>query len=297
MPLKLAIGIPTCGRPRAVEACLDSIAANVTTEHRVIVVDSLITDAGRQMYARYPGVTVIAREKPIGPSEARRLIAAEADTDLVLFLDDDNLVTPGSVEALLKHLDDHPEVDIAAGAWREDRAEQRRALGQYFHFGRNARGDAVYKEFVLVDEALRLGLSAVRVDGVQATMLVRRAVFERASFDPRYDFFFELYDFFMQCRQQNVRIEALPGVIFDHRPVPYEGATLKQTSDREVDRRRFAAKWSMEPVEGRDATAGGGKGKRPPGRRSLLRRVARRIVGGSSKPAGRGGGRRNRDAD
>lgn len=248
MPPILTIGIPTCGRPAAIEACLASVREHVTVEHHVIVVDSLLTNEARAGYGRYPNVRCIGFTDPIGPSAARKLISDAAETPYVLFLDDDNLVTPGSVEALLAHLEGHPEVGIAAGGWDQDGSLGKRALGQYFHFGQSGERQVVYKSFVTIEGAERLELSSVRVDGVLATMMVRRRLFEQVGFDPQYDFFYELWDFFMQCRERGVQIDALPGVIFAHHPVPYTGTTRRQTSVTASDRARFAAKWSLDPI-------------------------------------------------
>ena len=109
-------------------------------------------------------------------------------------------MTPGSVEGLLAHLEAHPEVEIAAGAWNQEGGLAKRALGQYFHVGRIGERQVIYKSFVTMDAAERLELSSVRVDGVLATMMIRTRLFKDVAFDPQYDFFFELFDFFMQCR-------------------------------------------------------------------------------------------------
>jgi GT2 family glycosyltransferase len=248
MPPLVTIGIPTCGRPAAIQACLESIREHVTVEHRVIVVDSLLTDEATAEYSRHPDVRIIGLTGPIGPSAARKLISEAAETTYLLFLDDDNLVTPGSVETLLAHLESHPEVEIVAGGWNQDGGLGKRALGQYFHFGRIDERQVIYKSFVTIDAAERLELSSVRVDGVLATMMTRRRLLGEIGFDPQYDFFYELWDFFMQCLEHGVHIDALPGVIFEHHPLPYTGTTRRQTSDAGVDKGRFAAKWGVDPI-------------------------------------------------
>jgi GT2 family glycosyltransferase len=244
----LTIGIPTCGRPQAIAACLESIQRHVDVPHRVIVLDSLVTEEAFKTYARHPTVTAIGLESPVGPSEARRRISDAADSDLLLYLDDDNLVTPGAVRTLIAHLEQHPDVGIAAGGWRENGSLEKRALGQFFHFGRVGDRMAVYKTFLTMAEARAMELASVRVDAVLATMMIRRDVLERAAFDPRYDFFYELYDFFMQCRTEAIQVEVLPDVIFEHRPLPYQGTTRRQTGQKSDDQRRFAEKWGVEPI-------------------------------------------------
>lgn len=248
MSTLLTIGIPTCGRPAAIAACLDSVQRHVGMDHRVIVVDSLITDRARALYASYPNLTCLAFDSPKGPAESRMLISEALETPFLLFLDDDNLVTPGSVSALMRHLEAHPEVDIASGGWIEEGRLDLRALGQYLHFGRSDAGDVVYRSFLTIERARTLGITAAQVDACLATMLLRREVFARVAFDSRFDFFYELLDFFMQCRGAGLRIEALPGALFEHHPLPYDATTRRQTGHREDDERRFAEKWGVTSV-------------------------------------------------
>lgn len=248
MTARLTIGIPTAGRPAAIRACLESVRQHVPMEHQVIVLDSLITDSARAEYRRQPHVRVIERREAIGPAEARGLIADGTETELLLYLDDDNLVTPGSVGSLIGHLDAHPEVGIAAGCWLEDGRLDVRALAHTLHDGRVGGRGVVLKRRVSVAEATALGLTSLRVDVTLATMLVRRAVFQQARFDARFDFYYDLFDFFMQCRQRGIRVEVLPGVVFEHHPGPYKAKTRRQTGRREDDQRRFLEKWGLEPI-------------------------------------------------
>jgi GT2 family glycosyltransferase len=244
---RLTVAIPTCGRPRAIEACLASLSI-LTIAHHVVVLDSLITDETRGIYARYPELELIAFDQPRGPAEARHLLAKACLTPFLLFLDDDNLVLPGGTERLLAHLDANPSVDIAAGGWIEDGATNRRAIGQWIHEGRQGGRTVSHKTFLTIAQAKELGLSSVRVDVPLATMVARREVFDRVSFDPRFAFFFEFWDFGLQCQRERIVIEVLPDVLFEHRPIPYAETTLRQTRDPEEDARRLAGKWDRLPV-------------------------------------------------
>ncbi len=250
----LTIGIPTAGRPQAIAACLESIRRHVDVEHRVVVLDSLPSDQARETYAIHPTVTWLESDTPLGPAAARRRIGEAVDTPYLLYLDDDNLVTRGAVRALLDHLERYPDVEIVAGSWHEDRSakdgstRQRRTLGQFFRFGRDRAGPVVIREGLTLDDHERLNLAAYRVDAVQATMLMQSRILSDVAFDPRYDFFFDLFDFFMQCRQRGLRTEVIPDVVFGHRPLPYEQATVRQSSDKDLDERRFVDKWGVRPV-------------------------------------------------
>ncbi len=86
----LTVVVPTRDRPELLKRCLAALAAELTPEDRVVVVDSAP--------ARHPvqaeGVTVLTAERP-GTSWARNLGWRAATTEQVAFVDDDVLVAPG----------------------------------------------------------------------------------------------------------------------------------------------------------------------------------------------------------
>ncbi len=275
MKPRLTVGIPTCARPDKIAACLESVRRYVDVEHEIIVVDSAFDEANRSIYDAYPNLQLLAMDSPIGPSEARMEIAKRLSTPFLLYLDDDNEVTDGCVAALQTHLDEHDDVGIAAGGWWE--YDRYRPIGQRLNFGRIDGKDAVYKSYVTVEQSRELGVSSLRVDLCLATMLVRREVFERVQFDPQYGFFYELFDFFMQCHREGVVVDVLPGVVFEHKPTAYVAPTQRQLSARDDDRQRFADKWNVEPLGGLGGVSdgGAGDGRRRGGWRSVWRSVPR----------------------
>ena len=150
---------------------------------------------------------------------------------------------------------------------------------KHLHVGRRGEQPVTWKSFLMYEDALRMGLTSARVHGVLATMLIRREVYSQIRFDPRYDFYYELFDFFMTCRDQGVAIDVLPGAIFEHRPIPYTGQTRRQTGDEDADRARFAAKWGLEPLGPKGfggrakARSGAAPTKQPPPKRSFSDRL------------------------
>lgn len=246
MAPRLTIGIPTCARPAKVEACLASVRTHVDIEHDIIIVDSAITEKNRKLYESYSNARFLALDSPTGPAEARAFIAKETETPYLLYLDDDNEVTPGAVSTMYRFMEENADVDIVGSGWREN--GRYRPIGQRFNFGITGKRKVVFKTFVAIEELAELKISSVRVDAVLATMMARRKVFERVQFDPRFGFFFDLFDFFLQCHQEQVHVAALPGVILEHKPGRYLSPTLAQLSLVEHDRRRFEEKWDLLPI-------------------------------------------------
>ena len=79
-------------------------------------------------------------------------------------------------------------------------------------------------------------------------MMLRAAILDRVAFDPRYDFFFDLWDFGMQVRRQGVNAYATALAIGDHWPGGYGDAVTARVTPREVDAQRFLDKWGYVPI-------------------------------------------------
>ncbi len=86
----------------------------------VIIADNGSTDATRSVAARFVGrlpITIIDGSAQRGQAFARNIGAAAATSDRLLFLDQDDVVLPGYVTAMLAALDEHP---VVAAAMRTD---------------------------------------------------------------------------------------------------------------------------------------------------------------------------------
>ncbi len=104
-----------------------------TPENEVVVIDDASTDGSVEMLREeFPAVRAIALSENVGFGAACNLGMSEARHSLVLLLNSDMEVTPGSVAMLRQHLDD-PQV-FAAGpeyrnpdpSWRAPEHEQAR---------------------------------------------------------------------------------------------------------------------------------------------------------------------------
>jgi hypothetical protein len=81
------------------------------------------------------------------------------------------------------------------------------------------------------------------------SLIVKRRVFEKCSWDISYSFFYECIDFFYQCKVNQVRISCLPSIIFRHERVKYQ--TPEPGSRRamvEEDKKKFMAKWGIDKI-------------------------------------------------
>lgn len=242
--------IPTNSRPHSLENGLRAVAETMGASVPAIVLNSTpsdttqeVKDAYAAVYAAFPEVQVITYDTAIGPAEARHVLAQACTTDLMLFMDDDHEIRPGSYDVLRAAMDAH-DLDIVSGRWVEEGGE--RALGFRYAPGARDGQKAMFK--LPFRYAPDFDGTVLECDDVLATMLCRKSIFEKVSFDPAYDFYFELFDFFMSCRKEGVRIGVAADAVFDHKPTPYMGTSKRQTQRREDDEARFVAKWGVQPV-------------------------------------------------
>lgn len=119
--MKFSIIIPTYNRPEDLAACLKSIDVQIGGhELETIVID----DAGSSDFSTLlPSIDLyIKNPTNLGPSYSRNVAANRSSGDVLLFLDDDTELLPGSVDALAEILTAHPEIGAIGGCGPADRS-------------------------------------------------------------------------------------------------------------------------------------------------------------------------------
>jgi len=94
------------------EQCLQSIRDNLPADHaKVVVVDNASSDGSPEMVRRkFPEYEVIESGGNIGFGKANNLALHSCDTPLVLFLNPDTIVLPGSLEKMTTFLKQNADV-------------------------------------------------------------------------------------------------------------------------------------------------------------------------------------------
>ena len=114
----LDIIIPAYNAENYIDKCLNSVLSQKTKySFRVLVIDDGSTDATGKILDGYSGISVIHQENR-GFSGARNAGLDRAEADYLLFLDSDDELCPGAVEALMSRA---KELDcaIVEGAYTE----------------------------------------------------------------------------------------------------------------------------------------------------------------------------------
>lgn len=121
----LSVVIPSYNRAPVLARCLDALAAQDPAPDEVVVVDDGSTDGTPAVLSERAWVRSVRRENG-GRAQAKNTGVAAARGDVVLFLDDDVIATPGLVglhaahhrarpeprEALLGHVTWAPEIEV-----------------------------------------------------------------------------------------------------------------------------------------------------------------------------------------
>ncbi len=95
----LSVVIPTCGRRESLKALLAEILKSQDVVEEVLVAfDTAAPD--ESLAAGFPGVRVCSTGGEKGPAAARNAGARLARAEFLVFVDDDVVTAPGSIEAM-----------------------------------------------------------------------------------------------------------------------------------------------------------------------------------------------------
>ncbi|MBY3467219.1 glycosyltransferase [Rhizobium laguerreae] len=111
-PLRLAVGIASAGRPSILKETVDYLTALPDQAERLIVCVPVIDDAAG--LADRLGVEVIVGSRGL-TSQRNRIIQAAADTDILIFLDDDFIPAATFLSRMAAVFAANPDVTIATG--------------------------------------------------------------------------------------------------------------------------------------------------------------------------------------
>lgn len=115
---KVSIIIPCYNQGRYLRPALSSIIGKNRSALEVIIVDDGSTDANASKYLldaelSYPGIVKIVRKDNGGLSSARNVGLAAASGEFIQFLDADDLITPGKIDAQVAHLRLRRDIDVS----------------------------------------------------------------------------------------------------------------------------------------------------------------------------------------
>ncbi|MDH7474362.1 MAG: glycosyltransferase family 2 protein [Anaerolineae bacterium] len=238
--MKVSVIIPVWNGREYLPGCLDSLLAQDYPDFEVIVVDNASADSSADLVAeKYPQVRLIQNLQNLGFAGGCNVGLQVAQGDTFVLLNQDTIVRPGWLRALVKALQ-KPEVGVAgckilypngktiqhAGGWIEW------PLGLAHHYGQGEQDDGQWDEPRQVDY----------VTG--AAMAFRRDILEKAGqmdeeFWPGY---FEDSDFCFRVREAGHETWYIPEAVIVH----VEGISIRNPVEHslfnERGRLRFVLK-------------------------------------------------------
>ena len=240
---RVSIIVPAFGKPLLTFTCLKSVNATAPPGlYEVLVVDDASPTPLEQELSVVRGVRFIRNPANLGFVGSCNQAVAHARGDIVVFLNNDTIVTAGWLEALLAVFDRHPEAGLVGAKliYPDGRLQEAGGIvwrdGSAWNDGRD--DDADRPEFNYLREADYCS---------GACLAVPRALFEElGGFDPRYaPAYYEDVDLAFAVREAGRRVYYQPQATIVH----FEGATSGTDASTGVKRhqvvnqRVFADKW------------------------------------------------------
>ncbi len=188
----LTVIIPAHNRCEFLEEALDSVVRQQYHPVQILVVDDGSSDGRtKDLVRNYSSPAQYVRQEHRGPAAARNTGIRHSQSELIAFLDNDDLYAPGSLHMLAECFSKNPGLDIAHGCIRNFRDAGNGArywCSPPYHLA--SLPSAIYRRTLfdrigLLDESLRFGedsdffircweqnISKVKVD--QVGLLYRR---------------------------------------------------------------------------------------------------------------------------
>ncbi len=213
----LSVIVPIYNGAKFLPRALDCIQRECPPQTEFIVVDDGSTDDSAQIAAGFLGVRVISQINA-GPAAARNVGIRAAQSDILAFLDVDDLWPGGSLALRLEHLQNNSQLDMVLG-----RVQVFRVLE-----------DELTEPFV----AFLIGAA-----------LYRRRVFDKVGLFDETLRFSEDTDWFLQTRERGIellRLQETTLIYYLHGANMTNGKTFKELDvvyalKRSLDRRRRGA--------------------------------------------------------
>lgn len=115
-PIRISVIVPAYNCADALRRCLTALAAQSSAADEILVVDDASTDGTAEVATRV-GVRVVSMPGNGGPAAARNRGAAVARGDVLLFVDADVVVPPGTIGRVRETFARDPELAALFGSY------------------------------------------------------------------------------------------------------------------------------------------------------------------------------------
>ncbi|MEW6581379.1 MAG: glycosyltransferase family 2 protein [Actinomycetota bacterium] len=252
MPPAASIVIPVHNALQYTTLCVESIERNTPEVHEIVLVDNASTDGTAEWFTERGEGALIRNSTNRGFAGAVNAGMSVAEGDVVVILNNDTLVTPGWLTALIAALDRDPAIGITAPMSNYVTGGQ---IVYPVPYGR-APNDGI--DAFGVDRARAFGGMGFGVERLAGLCMAisRRVIDTIGGFDPAFAIGnFEDDDYSIRARLAGFRlwvcqdsyIHHFGSRTFDILPDDYDALLLENSL-------RFAAKWELPPGVGVKST-------------------------------------------
>lgn len=253
----LTIGIATCGRPRVITRCLRSLKKYAGVDYDLIILDntSAFTD-DKRAYAKLPeDATVIHKNKKIGCSESNNIIADECNTEYIMHLDDDIILTePNTIKNMYNLIKDTKTPTIIGGTWYDTFYKRHRHQSMKYVFGISDNIKTVKKFAIPYEFTSQFNYDLVQTDECLHSMIMRKNdIYDLVRWDEKFKWKGDRLDFFMQCNKKDINLFTYCKQEFIHSPEKFHFGSLsyEDFGGKEAIE-YFRDKWKIFPIVGWD---------------------------------------------
>lgn len=249
-PTLISVVVPTLDTRALTTACVDAVLASplpAGAELQVVVVDDGSRDGTADALAARSGVRIVKNEAPTGFSRAVNSGAAASTGDLLVVLNSDATVEPGSLRHIAEAFEADPTLGIVGARLRYPDGSPQWSGGRepdlLWLFAQASGVPALLGRLPLWRRLKPLHLDApVDVDWVSgAAMAVRASLWrDLGPFDVTYAFYGQDLDFCLRARDSGWRVRLLPGFQALH----YQGATISSKGETPIGSAALGLLWS-----------------------------------------------------
>ena len=225
--MKLSIIIVSWNVKDDLLRCLASLKENAPSEpFEQIVVDNMSSDETVNTVRRqYPEVTIIENAENRGFAKANNQGMERANGEYVLLLNPDTIVHPGSLDLLIRFLDENPDVGACGPKLLNADGSAQRSVRRFPTFRGVLYGHTVcrllglfrseHRKWMMKDFAYDRQLDVDQVSG--AAMIVNRSVIDEVGcMDERFFMYYEEVDLCYRIKQRGWRVVFLPDAVITH---------------------------------------------------------------------------------
>lgn len=258
--MELSIGVSTCGRPRLLKRCLNSIRRYTKIPLKFIVVDNTkaFTDKYHPPNLGRDVEYIEVEDRKIGCSETNNILFDACETEYLMYVDDDiYLQQNGLIDILLRNLKELEKVDIkvaVGGSWYDTYYKSYRHCSMKYLFGYKDGLKYVKKYPIPFQVAKQLNLDWIMTDELLHSMIINKTTFQRLGikWDNNFEWKGDRLDYFLTLKTKFIECVQYTGECFIHDPQPFKYGSLSYEFDGKKAIAYFKKKWNIIPLVGWD---------------------------------------------